>query len=264
MESYNSYFQIALKAALQGGELLKEGYEKKEHTIHTKEGCHNIVTEYDYLIEELIVNTIKQVYPNHNFLCEERGKMQGKSQEICWIIDPIDGTVNFAQKIPFFAVSIAAIHKGEVFLGITYQPITNELFWAIKGEGAYLNGKRIFVSNVKHLKDAVIGTGFPYNLKENPENCIDAFLSIAKKGLPVRRLGAATLDLAYVAAGKLDAFWETRLGPWDCAAALLFIQEAKGKVSHWNGDPFCLSEKNQILASNGSFHNDLVKLFQNI
>jgi myo-inositol-1(or 4)-monophosphatase len=250
----------AINAALSAGEILRKGFNT-HFTINKKEGRHNLVTEYDLLSEKHIIEQIKGKYPSHNILSEEAGFIGNDSSEIQWIIDPIDGTVNFAHGIPAFAVSIAAKQEDTIILGVTYQPITNELFVAQKNKGAFLNGKQFFVSQVKDLNEAVIGTGFPYNLNENPGNCLERFLHMAKIGMPIRRMGSATIDLAYLACSRLDGFWEINLGPWDCAAGLLFIEEAKGCVTTWDGKPFEIKEKNQILASNGYLHEQLLKEF---
>ena len=180
-----------------------------------------------------------------------------------WIIDPLDGTVNFAHRIPFFAVNIALEISSEIVSAVTFSPLIDELFIAEKGKGAYLNGKKINVSKVESLDNAFLATGFPYNLNSNPEKCIERFVDIIKTGIPIRRLGSAALDLAYLAAGRFDGYWETNLGAWDCAAGILLIEEAQGKISDWKGNKFILSpSNNSIVGSNVKIHEPLINILR--
>ena len=156
--------------------------------------------------------------------------IKGKS-DVTWIIDPLDGTVNFARNIPVFSVSIAAAIDQKIVCGVVYQPITQELFIAEKDKGAYLNGKQLFVSKVAQFDEALMSTGFPYNVDKNPLHCVEKFAQMQVKGVPIRRLGSAAIDLAYVAAGRYDVFWEVGLHPWDMAAGKLLVEEAGGTVS---------------------------------
>jgi myo-inositol-1(or 4)-monophosphatase len=172
-----------------------------------------------------------------------------------WIVDPLDGTVNFAHNIPVFSISIALERKKELLSGVVYQPINRELFVAEKGKGAFLNGQKIHVSSTPLLEKSILATGFPYNFAENPFQCIEHFIDIAKLGIPVRRLGSAAIDLAYTAAGRFEGFFEVGLSPWDCAAGILLIEEAGGKVTDWNHSPFSLHAKKPILATNGFIHD---------
>ena len=261
-ENVEELVLIAINAAMSAGEILKKGFYS-QFKINNKEGRHNLVTEYDILSEKHIIKCISEKFPSHTFLCEESGYSSKQTEEIQWIIDPLDGTVNFAHRIPIFGVSISARKKDDVLLGVTYQPMTNELFVAQKNKGSFLNGRKISVSNVKDINDGMIGTGFPYNLIENPDHCIERFLNMVKLGVSIRRLGAATLDFAYLACGRLDGFWETNLGPWDCAAGLLLVREAGGQVTRWDGDTYKVTEKNQVLASNKHIHNQLIREFSN-
>jgi len=252
----------AIQAALKAGEILKKGYNS-HFEIRKKEGKHNLVTEYDLLSETTIISFIKERFPDHSILCEEGGQVQ-KDNEIEWIIDPLDGTVNFAHSIPMFAVSIA-VRKGNDFISaVTYHPLLSELFVAEKAKGAYLNGNKIKVTNTKKLDDAILATGFPYDLINNPNNCIERFMSILKLGLPIRRIGSACLDLAYIAAGRLDVFWEVNLGPWDCAAGKLLIEEAGGRVTHFDDSEVILKDKNAIVATNSYLHENILNLFKKL
>lgn len=243
----------AIEAALQAGTLLREGFGT-HFAIQSKEGIHNLVTEYDHRSEKLVIDFLRSETPHAHFLAEESGLNEEKEGGLTWIIDPLDGTVNFAHKIPMFSVSLAAEREGEVVCGVVYHPLVHELFVAEKGKGAFLNGERLGVSKISTLPEAMLATGFPYNLAENPLQCIDHFVDILRVGIPIRRLGAATLDLAYTAAGRVDGFFEVSLAPWDCAAGKLLVEEAGGKVTSWDGKPFDLRSYGPILASNGRIH----------
>lgn len=229
-------------------------------TISSKEGIHNLVTEYDTRSEEAIIEFLLRVTPSSTILAEESGQQDGSS-ELQWIIDPLDGTVNFAHGIPIFCVSIAAILHGVLVCGVVYNPVSDELFTATLGGGAHLNGTPLRVSRTPLLKDAILVTGFPYNVAENPLRCIDQFAAVVGKGLPVRRLGSAALDLAYTAAGRFDGFWESILQPWDMAAGALLVTEAGGQITHYRNVPFTISI-NSIIATNGFIHDELSRLLE--
>lgn len=247
---------IAIEAALQAGQLLRQGFGTR-FTVATKQGVHNLVTEYDHRSEKLILQFLQQHTPHASFLSEEIGNVGPLSNPQMWIIDPLDGTVNFAHQIPMFAVSIALEEQGVVQTGVIYHPMTEELFVAEKGKGAFLNGYPIRVSTTCSLHQAILATGFPYNLADNPFQCIDHFVDILKLGLPIRRLGAATLDLAYTAAGRYDAFFEASLAPWDCAAGKLLLEESGGILSEWDHSPFDIRSYRPIFASNGLIHREM-------
>ncbi len=261
-EIFSDLTNNAVEIALNAGAVLKKGFSTS-YKISKKEGIHNLVTEYDLLSEKAIIAAIKEKYPHHVILCEESGLIKENS-EYKWIVDPLDGTVNFAHRIPFFSVSIGVQKNEETLSGVVYNPMTEELFIAEKNKGAYLNGKKIYVSKNQRLEDSLVATGFPYNLLENPNHCIESFLNIARKGTPLRRLGSAAIDLAYVACGRFDAFWETDLCPWDVAAGNLLIEEAGGLVTHWDNSLFKMQMKNAILASNKLIHEILTNLLTKI
>lgn len=258
-ESLSHITLIAVEAALMAGDLLRTGYGS-HLTISSKEGKHNLVTNYDTKAEKAILDFISDQVDDSHFLAEESGSVGKDLGGIYWIIDPLDGTVNFAHEIPIFSVSIAASMNGVVQSGVIYQPMTHELFVAEKGKGAFLNGKKIKVSDVFHIESAILATGFPYNLAQNPFHCIDHFVDILKLGIPVRRMGSAAIDLAYTAAGRFEGFFEVALSPWDVAAGVLLIQEAGGKVSHWDGTPFDIHSKETIFASNGHIHDAMASI----
>ncbi len=239
--------------AVEAGKILKEGYGTN-FKISSKDGKNNLVTEYDFKSENYIITQIKETFPESSILAEESGKTGDIiSDKINWIIDPLDGTVNFAHGIPLFSVSIAAELKGEIIAGAIYQPILGELFWAEKGKGAFLDGERISVSSINEFDRAFLVTGFPYNVSDNPCNCVDLFVKIVQQGIPVRRLGSAALDLAYVAAGRFDAFWELELKPWDVAAGVLIVKEAGGNITQFDNTKYTVYDQT-LLASNGLIH----------
>lgn len=248
----------AILAAQYGGSILREGYGTA-FDIQSKDGKHDLVTTYDKRVEEAVIGFIRHHYPDHIFLAEERGADGDDPTTIKWIIDPLDGTVNFAYNIPMFAISIAATFQGEILAGVIYHPLLQELFTAEKGQGAYLNGKPLRVSQTTLLEQAMIATGFPYNVRENPLHCIDLFDKLAHLGTPLRRIGSACLDLAYLAAGRFDAFWEVSLRPWDIAAGALLIQEAGGKITRFDGSPLNLLQEGPIAATNLHLHNQLLE-----
>ncbi|MGE0197600.1 MAG: inositol monophosphatase family protein [Simkaniaceae bacterium] len=249
---------IASFAAMKAGDLLRRGFGRPMQ-FETKEGRHNLVTEWDQKAEKVIIELIKTHFPGHGFVAEESGASGTQQEGIQWIIDPLDGTVNFAHKIPIFSISIAASFQSEILAGVVYNPMINELFVAEKGNGAYLNGERLKVTETAVLDSAIVATGFPYNVHENPLCCLDHFNTFAKMGIPLRRMGSAALDLAYVAAGRFDSFWEVSLRPWDYAAGKLLIEEAGGQFTDFKGHPFSSLQEGAIVASNGILHAQMLK-----
>lgn len=256
-ESLSHITLIAIEAALLGGDILRQGFGT-HFAVKSKEGHHNLVTEYDHKSEAAIIEFIRMNIPDSHFLAEESGETGGG--KVLWIIDPLDGTVNFAHQLPIFSVSIAAQKEDQVVAGVIYQPMTHELFVAEKGKGAFLNGQKIKVSSVSQVEKAILATGFPYDLAKNPYHCIEHFVDILKLGIPIRRLGSAAIDMAYTASGRFDGFFEVELGPWDVAAGKLLIEEAGGKVTHWNGLPFDINSRETIFASNGKIHETGCKI----
>lgn len=260
--SYSPLTLAAMEAALNAGELLLSGFGTK-HSISLKEGNQNLVTEYDISSQKLIISILKKQFPDHQFLGEEDKEVTNlNSSKIVWIIDPLDGTVNFARSIPVFSVSIAAALGTEILTGVVYYPSMNELFIAEKNQGAYLNGERISVSQRKSFDQAFMATGFPYDVDQDPLHCVERFAFMAKKGIPIRRLGSAAIDLSYVAAGRFDAFWEVGLHSWDLAAGKLLIEEAGGKVSHYDGTKHKIYGYHPVLATNGVLHQKMIEIFK--
>lgn len=263
MNSYADLCSIATQAALLAGNLLAKGYGTT-FTIEGKAGgTQNLVTEYDHASEKLIIDFLKEKTPGCAFLAEESGSTPSQSNKdspLLWIIDPLDGTVNFAHQIPFFCVTIAAVWNGEIVAGVAYHPLLKDLFTALKGEGAFLNGRRLHVSNASTPEQAMMATGFPTNVEDNPEHCIEHFTHMLHKGFPIRRLGSAVLDLAYVAAGRFDAFWEITLHPWDMAAGRLMVEEAGGRVTDYHGQKINPLHSSHIIATNGLLHPLMLKV----
>lgn len=239
--------------AKQAGLYLKEQFHNKHH-IKTKSHINDLVTECDKNSEQIIKNHLKKNFPDYNFLCEESGIEKTKSA-YTWIIDPLDGTVNFAKKIPFFAVNIALKKHDEIVFAITYSPMTGELFHAEKNKGAFLNHQKIQVTQETLLEKAFGATGFPYRVQDNVSLSLTPISNLLKKGVPLRRLGSAALDLAYLAAGRFDVFFEAYLEPWDYAAGLLLVSEAGGTISDFQNNPLTATKGSSVLATNGHLHS---------
>ncbi len=231
--------------------------------VEYKSNRFDLVTDVDKRSEAYLVESIRRLYPDAGILGEEGGTYQQGS--LLWIIDPLDGTVNFAHHLPIFSVSVAvADQNGNVLAGAIYQPMLEELFSAARGKGAFLNETPLHVSDTDSLDRSLLVTGFPYNVAENPNRCIDQFVAFLQKGLPIRRLGSAALDLAYVAAGRFDGFWEVELNPWDVAAGILIVEEAGGIVTTYEGEPHPVVQPNSLVASNGQIHAQMLEVIQRV
>lgn len=249
---------IATQAALKAGDILRKGYGSV-FEIHSKPGKQNIVTEFDKASELSIINLIMDHFPNHSVLAEESGHTEKKEADITWIIDPLDGTTNFAHHLPCFTISIAAYRGEEGLCAVIYQPLTNELFIAEKGIGAYLNGVNLAVSQTTKMDETLVGIGVPWGAVENPTPYIERESRFAQLGVNVRNFGSAALALAYVAAGKLDGFWMDYLFPWDSAAGKLLIQEAGGRFTCYDGKEHSIFIPSNVLATNGIIHREMVQ-----
>lgn len=249
--------KTAISAALEAGKFLRSNVGKIKN-IERKIGQEtNLVTEIDKQSEALIIRRIREHFPDHMVLGEESGEGAG-SAEYKWIIDPLDGTTNYTHGLPLFCVTIGIEHRGEIIAGVTYDPNADELFTAEKGKGAFLNGNRISVSGTDRLINSLLVTGFPYNVKENPGNVIQHFVNFLPVSQAVRRLGSAALDLAYVACGRFDGYWEVFLNPWDKGAGILLVQEAGGIVTNFSNDPNDVIYVPNTLATNGIIHRQML------
>lgn len=252
--------QTLIQATKEAGAIIQQ-YFQGTFFIKNKEGINNLVTEVDMLAEARIVEIIKRKFPDHTIISEEVASEDNNS-DYKWIIDPIDGTVNFAHGIPICCVSIGFSHKDILQFGAVYNPMLNELFFAEKGQGASLNGIPISVSTKSDFRKACLVTGFPYKWPDNNEHPIKVFERFVMQGLPVRRLGSAAIDLCWVACGRFDGFWEYNLNPWDLAAGYLIVEEAGGKITNFEGDPYSVFDK-QTLATNGLIHDEMIRLIKN-
>lgn len=249
--------QIGTAAAFNGGKILKDHFGNLRSV--RKKGAIDLVTEADLRSEAAIIKTITRAFPEHAILAEESGRRDGDGG--CWIIDPLDGTTNFAHNLPLFCVSIAFAVEGEIQAGFVLAPILGELFVAVKGSGAELNGSPISVSTTATLADSLLVTGFPYDHATIFTPLMDRFGRCLKATQGVRRLGSAALDLCYVACGRFDGFWEQHLKPWDTAAGFLIATEAGARTSVFSGAPYTI-DRDEILSTNGTIHDELIKLLE--
>lgn len=254
------YLKSAEKAAREAGKIILSNLGKVKH-ISFKSSETNLVTEIDKKSEQLIIDILLNDFPDFDVLAEESGGLSTKNSEYMWVIDPLDGTTNFAHGLPIFSISIGLLKGNEVIAGVVYDPTRDHLFYAEKGKGAFLNGKKLSVSKTKEIKKSLLVTGFPYNVEENPDHCIERFVTMLKNSRAVRRLGSAALDFAYVASGIFDGFWEVKLNPWDIAAGLLLVKEAGGKITNFNGQEIDIFNP-QVLATNGLIHEQVIKLIE--
>jgi myo-inositol-1(or 4)-monophosphatase len=227
--------------------------------VRTK-AAQEIVTEADTESEKEIIAVIRSRFPEHQILSEESGLKTGVS-DYRWIIDPLDGTVNFAHQVPIFCISIALAFKGEIVLGVVLNPLQGEVFAAIKGQGAQLNRQAIHVSSIATITDSLLVTGFAYNVKEIFAPVMTRYGNCLKAAQGMRRLGSAALDLCYVACGRFEGYWEQNLKPWDSAAGALMVDEAGGQVSTFSNRPYSV-DRDEILATNGKIHGEMLELLE--
>ncbi len=255
----NQLKEVLFSATKEAGEIILRYFDGTFKIDH-KEGINNLVTEVDKLAEDKIIKVIRATFPAHSIISEEAGELI-KPSDYQWIIDPIDGTVNFAHGIPICCVSIGLLYQDDLIMGTVFNPMMNELFFAEKGKGATLNGKPIGVSSKSDFNTAFLVTGFPYNWPDGPEHPIKVFEKLILEGLPIRRLGSAAIDLCWVACGRFDGFWEYNLQAWDVAAGYLIVQEAGGKITDFDGAPANVFTK-QTLATNGLIHDAMLKVIK--
>lgn len=242
---------MALRAARKAGELIEQALERVDLVRIEEKGRNDFVSEVDRIAEQEIINTLSRAYPDHRFLGEEGGGVGPANAEYEWIIDPLDGTTNFLHGIPHFAVSVACRYRGNLQHAVVLDPVKREEFTASRGKGATLNGRRMRVSSRKGLEGALIGTGIPFNgfALQHIDAFTECMKEVASQTAGIRRPGAASLDLAYVAAGRFDGFWEMNLQHWDMAAGILLIKESGGMVSDFNGGNTYLDTGNIVCAS---------------
>ncbi|PWT77139.1 MAG: inositol monophosphatase [Bacteroidetes bacterium] len=252
--------QTLIKAAEAGAAVIQEYFEGS-FEISNKEGVNNLVTEADHASEKAIFEVIKKEFPSHFILSEEAGEIVMDST-YKWIIDPIDGTVNFAHGLPLCCVSIGVENNGEMVMGAVFNPFLNEFFFAQKGYGATLNEKKISVSKETEVMKSCLVTGFPYTYLDLPNGPLEVFSRLIRKGVPVRRLGSAAMDLCWVAAGRFDGFYEHKLQAWDSAAGFLIVEEAGGKVTDFSGKRYSPYQP-QIVATNSLIHDELLSWIHN-
>lgn len=256
------YKKTAIEAAIKSGTFIKSSLGKIKNISY--KGAKNIVTDVDKKAEEIIIDKILSAFPDHSILSEERGTVLKPRLEPLqravpykWLIDPLDGTTNFSHAFPFFCVSIALERNGKVVLGVVYEPLRQELFYAEAKGGAFLNRKRISVSRTNRLSHAFLATGFAYKGASRNIKYFNKFLT---RSFAIRRAGSAALDFCYTACGRFDGYWELDLNPWDCAAGTLIVKEAGGEVTRLDGSRYSHYDK-EVLATNGLIHKQMVKVF---
>lgn len=246
--------------AVQAGEILRASYGKRHQVTH--KGVIDLVTEADKNSETYLLGEIQRNYPGHTIISEEAGRLDGQDGH-CWYIDPLDGTINYAHGVPLFAVSAAYAAGGQVQLGVVVDPMRNEVFSAERGRGAWLNGEPLHISSIQDLQNALLVTGFPYNMWTTAQENLVNFKRFSIRTQGVRRLGSAALDMAYVAAGRLDGYWEHKVETWDVAAGVLLVREAGGVVTRLDGSGNPLDEPVQVLAANPGMHAKMVEVINN-
>jgi myo-inositol-1(or 4)-monophosphatase len=254
LDPESRYLATAIAACRAAGRIQRAAFGAA-HAIEHK-GEIDLVTKIDKRSEAAILRVISRAFPSHGILAEEGGASAGDGEHL-WVVDPLDGTTNYSRGFPFFCSSVALARAGRVIVGAVYHPLLDELFTAVRGRGAALNGKRLRVSSQGRLDQAFLATGFPYDIRRSRRNNIGNFTRFATRCLAVRRAGAAALDLSYVAAGRFDGFWELKLRPWDIAAASLMIEEAGGRITGPGGRPWKLGVRD-VVASNGLVHGEML------
>ncbi|MBK8871987.1 MAG: inositol monophosphatase [Elusimicrobia bacterium] len=255
--STNLLLRALRRALAEAGAIHRRGARRTLNIDH--KGLVDIVTDVDRAAEKKILGVLRGSFPDHGFLMEESG-LHLSSSRYRWVVDPLDGTVNFAHRMPISCVSIGLEKDGRVLMGGVYDPFRNEEFLAVRGKGAALNGKKIRVSKTNTLINALLVTGFPYDRTEKAAFYLSFVEKFMKQTQGLRRLGAAALDMAYVAAGRFDGYWEFNLKPWDAAAGRLLVEEAGGRVTNFLGRPYSLADTSQTLASNGQVHGAMLRL----
>jgi myo-inositol-1(or 4)-monophosphatase len=253
------FLSTAWEAANAAGEIIRANWEEPRSIDY--KGAINLVTSIDTECERIIVETIRRSHPDHGILAEEETDLGGDQQPYRWIVDPLDGTTNFAHGYPQVSVSVALQHNDQTIVGLVYDPLRRECFRAIKDQGATLNGVPIRVSPVNELDKALLATGFPYDSRDHADYYLSFFKAFVIRCQGIRRAGSAALDLCYLACGRIDGFWELKLKPWDTAAGALIVSEAGGRLSDFSGNPFSI-RGDQTLASNGLIHAEMLSVLE--
>ncbi len=248
--------QDIIQVSREAGEIVREGFGKN-FNVEYKTNEANLVTDIDKASEKYIKEFIQKKYPSHSILAEEGGETKNDS-EYLWVVDPIDGTTNFAHGLPIFSISIGLQQNGKTIAGVVYDVMQDIVYSAEKGAGAFEGSQKIHVSSNDNLAHSVLVTGFPYNISDNPENALEKFAALTKASRGIRRLGSAAIDFCYVAKGVFDGFWEVYLHPWDICAGKLIIEEAGGLVTGFKGDEIDIYTK-RILATNGNIHKTMIE-----
>ena len=246
-----------LLGAMEAGTKVLQHYFNGTFEVSHKTNINDLVTQADKESEAAIVGVIRSAFPEHYILSEEAGALEGDAT-YKWVVDPIDGTVNFANGIPLCCVSIGLEKEGRMIMGAVHNPLMNELFLSERGGGATLNGRPIHVSARKEVGTSCIATGFPYTYLDTPNGPLQVFERFLRRGVPLRRLGSAAIDLCWVAAGRFDGFYEHQLQPWDSAAGYLIVEEAGGKVTDFNGGPYS-PYRHGLVATNGKIHEEMLQ-----
>lgn len=253
----SEFLRAAWSAASAAGKIITDNWHRPKQIDY--KGAIDLVTSIDRASERIIVEILQSNFPDHSILAEEETDRRGSQSAYLWVVDPLDGTTNFAHSYPQFCISIALQHQREVVVGLVYDPIRDECFRALQGQGATLNDHPITTSAIGELDKALLATGFPYDQRSNPDFYLSFFKAFMTRSQGIRRNGAAALDLCYVACGRLDGFWELKLKPWDTAAGALIVKEAGGKLSDFSGNEFTIGG-DQTLASNGLIHEEMVRI----
>lgn len=262
MINSDNLLYVAKEAAMEAGKIQLSFFCKTKEILF-KSSEFDLVTNADKAAEDRIIAVIKEAFPTHEILAEESGVVGNNESDYVWVIDPIDGTTNYAHNFPHFSVSIGLLYKGEPYLGVVYDVCKKEMFWAVKNMGAYLNDTPIRISNITSLRKSLLATGFPCSDNDLVEENLKYFKKFIYESQAVRRPGAASLDLCYVACGRLDGFWEMNLAPWDVAAGVCIVREAGGRVTNFGVADFNISIKN-ILASNDFIHSKMDLIIQSL
>ena len=261
MSDLGKFLSTVWKAASAAGALIRENWDRPR-TIEYK-GAIDLVTSVDREAERQILEILQREFPDHGFLSEEAPAVEARSKEYRWIVDPLDGTTNFAHGYPHLSVSVALQQNGRTILGLVYDPLRNECFRAVAGEGAFLNDAPIRISPVEQLDKALLATGFPYDRRQHADQYLAFFRAFLTRTQGIRRAGSAALDLCYVASGRIDGFWELKLKPWDVAAGALIVAEAGGKVTDFSGNPLSIFA-DEALASNGLVHREMAQIIADL